>query len=386
MYLVDFLNEHPNDWKEVLAAKPYCLSISYDRDYWLFKYSLTESDLSLPICREARGCICRKNDDGEWICVCRSLDKFGNWGEPYADTAKINWSAGVDVQQKVDGSIIRLFYDRHYWHVSTNGKIDAFTAECGDTTYGGAFKMLVQEHCSWNDFLNTLDTRYTYWFELVSQYNPIVVHYNEFGIYYLGARDMSTMNEDDGTIKEELSFYHGSWLKFPQHYHYESLDEVVEACHHMGEDEEGYVCVSYSQMENGSFLRIKAKGDEYLRRHHLRGNGPLTVQRVVEMWEEDSIDDFLAYFPEHIKFVNVIMEEIAHLIEKAELAWDSTKGFTDRKEFATRAAMYIKPITGFLFARLDAKVENAEEYLKGMRPRTLSQILSMNMKEIQNIW
>ena len=377
MYLIDFLNEHPNDWKEVLAAKPYCLSISYDRDYWLFKYSLTESDLSLPICREARGCICRKNDNGEWICVCRSLDKFGNWGESYADTAKIDWSAGVDVQQKVDGSIIKIFYDRHYWHVSTNGKIDAFTAECGDTTYGGAFKMLVQEHCSWNDFLNTLDTRYTYWFELVSQYNPIVVHYNEFGIYYLGARNMETMEEDGHFIEPEMEFLNGSWLKFPQHYHYNSLDEVVEACHRMGEDEEGYVCVSYSQMENGSFLRIKAKGDEYLKRHRLRGNGPLTAAKIIELYQTDSLDDFLAYFPEHKEFVDKTIFKISHLAKKMDIIYDALSTVKNRKDFALYAKKWIKPIQSYLFARLDNKIDCANTYFKNMKPRALAQFLDI---------
>jgi len=380
MELLDFLNSHPTNWKEKLAAKPYCLSISYDRDYWLFKYSLIESNLSLPICREARGCICRKNDNGEWICVCRSLDKFGNWGESYADTKKINWSAGVDVQQKVDGSIIRLWYDRNYWHVSTNGKVDAFTAECGDTTYGNAFKMLVQEHRSWNDFLSTLDTRYTYWFELVSQYNPIVVRYTNFGIYYLGARNMETMEEDGHFIESEMEFCNGSWLKFPQHYHYNSLNEVVEACHQMGEDEEGYVCVSYSQMENGSFLRIKCKGDEYLKRHKLRGNGPLTAGKIIEFWQTDSLDDFLAYFPEHTNFVDSVLNKLTNLIEKADIAYDCVKDYGPRRDFALRAQSYIKPIQSFLFARLDNKVNCANTYFKNMKPRNLAELL--DVKEI----
>lgn len=380
MELLDFLNSHPTNWKEKLAAKPYCLDISYDRDYSLFKYSLLDSDLNLSICKEARGCICRQDENGEWICVCRSLDKFGNWGESYADTKKINWSAGVDVQQKVDGSIIRLWYDRDYWHVSTNGKIDAFTAECGDTTFGGVFKMMVQEHKSWNEFLSILNINYTYWFELVSQYNPIVVRYKEFGIYYLGARNMITMEEDSHSIESEMKFFNSFWLKFPQHYHYNSLDEVVEACHQMGEDEEGYVCVSYSQMENDSFLRIKCKGDEYLKRHKLRGNGPLTAAKIIEFWQTDSLDDFLAYFPEHKEFVDKIIFKILHLAKKMDIIYDALSTIKNRKDFALYAKKWVKPIQSYFFARLDNKVDCVNTYFKNMKPRNLAELL--NVKEI----
>ena len=306
------------------------------------------------------------------------MDKFGNWGESYADTKKIDWTQPVSVQEKVDGSIIRCWCWKGLWNVSTNGTIDAFKAECGDSTFGEVFYSIIEKYTTVRDFFRHLDPYYTYWFEMVHpQYNQIVVHYNEPAIYYLGCRFMSNMKEQ----------FHTSpivawcpWIKQPKIYFYNTLDEILEACHKMGEDEEGYVVCAYSQMENDSFLRIKCKGDEYLKRHKLRGNGPLTAVKVISLWQDDTIDDFLAYFPEHTTYVNEVIHKIRDLYEKADIAYDVVKGTGPRKDFAMRAKSYIKPIQSYLFARLDNKIDCAANYFKEMKTKNLAAIL--DIKEI----
>lgn len=374
MELCNFLNKYV-DWEIRLRAKPYCLEIKRDGEFVLFKYNMIESDLNLTICKEARGSIFT-NIHNEWICVCRSLDKFGNWGESYADTKKIDWSQPVSVQEKVDGSIMRLWYYNGEWHLSTNGTIDAFKADCGDSTYGDVFKSIVCAHTNWNFFLSCLDSTNTYWFEMVHpQYNPIVVHYSEPAIYYLGERDMIDMWELK--IPSPTLLMNHNWIKIPQCYNFTNLDDVLEACHNMGEDEEGYVVCAYTQMENGSFLRIKCKGDEYLRRHRLRGNGPLTTIRIISLWQEDLLDDFLAYFPEHTDYVNEVIKKLRDLWEKADIAYDVVKRYGKRKDFALRAQSYIKPIQSYLFARLDNKCENGQEWFKQMKPKSLAELIDI---------
>lgn len=370
MELVKFMNKYV-DWEKRLREKPYCLEIKWDGDFVILKYNMIESDLNLTICKEARGSIFT-NIHNEWFCVCRSLDKFGNWGESYADTKKIDWTKPVSVQEKIDGSIIRCWCHKGLWHVSTNGTIDAFKAECGDSTFGDVFYSIIGKYTTVRAFFGHLDPHYTYWFEMVHpRYNQIVVHYNEPAIYYLGRRNILTMCES--VYFETFD----KWVKHPKIYKYNSLDEVLEACHNMGEDEEGYVVCAYNQMENDSFLRIKCKGDEYLKRHKLRGNGPLTAIKVVSLWQDDTIDDFLAYFPEHTIYVNEVIHKIRDLYEKADIAYDVVKGTGARKDFAMRAKSYIKPIQSYLFARLDNKVDCASTYFKQMKARNLAEILDI---------
>jgi hypothetical protein len=338
---------------------------------------MIESDFALPEVIEARGSIFTYIHN-EWVCVCRSLDKFGNWGESYASTKKIDWSKRVSVQEKVDGSIMRLWY-HNGWHISTNGTINAFQAECGDSNYGEVFCSIIREYTPFEDFISVLDKDYTYWFEMVHpEYNPIVVHYSAPAIYYLGSRNIMTMKEN-AVLPFEI-FDMCNWIKIPKRFEYANLDDVLEACHKMGENEEGYVVCAYEQMENGSFLRIKCKGDEYLKRHKLRGNGPLTATKIVGLWQTDTLDDFLAYFPEHTTYVNEILQKIRDLYEKADIAYDVVKGYGKRKDFALRAQSYVKPIQGYLFARLDEKVNCACDYFKGMKSKNLAELLTI--KEI----
>lgn len=371
MELQKFMNKYV-DWREKLAAKPYCLEIKEDGDFVLLKYNMIESDFNLTICREARGSIFTYWHN-EWICVCRSLDKFGNWGEAYADTAKIDWSMPVSVQEKIDGSLMRLWCWQGLWHLSTNGTIDAFKAECGDSTYGDVFYSIVQKYTTARNFISNLNSNYTYWFELVHpKYNPVVVHYNEASISFLGLRNNTNGEEE---IPNPKIF--PQWVRQPKHFVYTNLNDVLEACHQMGEDEEGYVVCAYNQMANGSFLRIKCKGDEYLKRHKLRGNGPLTAVKIVGLWQTDTLDDFLAYFPEHTNDVAAIVKKLKDLYEKADIAYDVVKGYGKRKDFALRANSYIKPIRSFLFARLDEKCDCAREYFKSMKARNLAELLDI---------
>jgi len=372
MELVKFMNKYA-DWEKRLREKPYCLEIKWDGDFVMLKYNMIESDLNLTMCKEARGSIFT-NIHNEWVCVCRSLDKFGNWEESYADTKKIDWTKPISVQEKIDGSIIRCWCHKGLWHVSTNGTIDAFKAECGESTFGDVFYSIIQKYITVREFFEALNSKYTYWFEMVHpQYNQIVVHYNMPMVYYLGCRNMVTMKEDRGSGFPSM----WSWLCIPKIFKYSNLDDVLEACHKMGEDEEGYVVCAYDQMENDSFLRIKCKGDEYLKRHKLRGNGPLTAVKVVSLWQDDTIDDFLAYFPEHTTYVNEVIHKIRDLYEKADIAYDVVKGTGPRKDFAMRAKSYIKPIQSYLFARLDNKIDCASTYFKQMKARNLAEILDI---------
>lgn len=375
MYLEKFMNKY-KDWQDRLNAAPYYIEIKNDGPYYILKYNMIQSDFSCPEVIEARGSIftCVHN---EWKCVCRSLDKFGNWGESYAVTNKIDWSKPVSVQEKVDGSIIRVWCWEGLWHVSTNGTIDAFKAECGDSTYGNVFYSIIEKYTTVRSFFKTLNPMFTYWFEMVHpQYNQIVVHYNEPAIYYLGRRNMVTMEE---SIYFNV-FSNTEWIKTPKIYKYNNLDEVLEACHNMGENEEGYVVCAYNQMENNSFLRIKCKGDEYLKRHKLRGNGPITTAKIISLWQTNCLDDFLAYFPENATLVDNVIKQLRDLWEKADIAYDVIMGFGKRKDFALRAQSYIKPIQSYLFARLDKKVDCAQTYFKQMKAKNLADLIEV--KEI----
>lgn len=374
MYLLDFMNSHKSDWQDLLSAPPYSLTIKTDGIYHIIKYNMLLSDFTRPEVIEARGSIFRWDvSDARYYCVARALDKFANWQESYAVTVDIDWAAGVDVQEKVDGSLCKLWYDEEEWHLSTNGTIDSKKAECGGSNFYDTFFRVLGT--TMERFTENLDTTVCYWFELVSKDNPIVVQYKDEAVYYLGARNMRTMREYPCNEKPFIA----ANIRFPKHYTYHSLTECVEAAHQMGDDEEGYVVVA-RDMRNGSFLRVKVKGDEYLRLHKMRGNGALTVKRVVEMFMDNSLDDYNAFFPQYHDFVMKVVGVIFDLELKMIYAYDACEHLLgNRKEYARTAFKYHPLVRSFLFSRADGHCYSAMEYIQDMRVRSLADYIAAQL-------
>src|SRR5574344_1881444 len=139
LQLLDFIKQNKENWKEVLQKKPYSLIVKEDDDYILLKYNQLESDLSNSIVQECRGIILRKSD---LKVVCFPFKKFFNYHEPNA--ADIDWD-GARVLDKIDGSLIKLWFDNGCWHWSTNGNIDADKTEF-------AVNDLSQMYCPYKTF------------------------------------------------------------------------------------------------------------------------------------------------------------------------------------------------------------------------------------------
>lgn len=193
MEVLDFMNAHEN-WEDILTRPPYSIIVKRDGDYILLKYSQFNSDTSLPLVQECRGSIFYQESDGKYVCVCCPFKKFFNESEQSA--AKIDWDSAV-VEEKVDGSLIKFWNHNNKWHVSTNGTIDAFSAIVDDTqkTFGYLVKEALGGPAEFHWFINGLDINTTYMFELVSPISRVVVYYPETRLYYLGQRNMLTMEE-----------------------------------------------------------------------------------------------------------------------------------------------------------------------------------------------
>ena len=353
MELVDFMNREKN-WKEVLAAPPYCLTFQFDGEYVLAKYQLGVSDLRLSLVQEARGSIFVR-ENGVWKCVCRAMDKFFNWGEDAAAT--IDW-ASARVLEKVDGSLIKVWY-YNGWHVSTNNTIDAAKNEVADgITFRSLFDGL--RYFQFDD----LDTHYCYWFELVSKWNPLVVQYEEEALYYLGCRNMETMKEESA-IPPALY-----WQPYPRSYNFSSLADTIAAANQL-QNAEGYVVV------DGNWNRIKVKGEEYLRLAHIRGNNlGATTRHLVELWKNEQLDDFVAICPQFREEVLQFQFKVQKLVQEMDKVWNEVAATPTKKELAAKLVGHSKIVTSYCFAQANNKAENAVAFLQGMRQTTLEQILS----------
>lgn len=349
MELVKFIKEN-EDWKEKLEDAPYSLTIRESGNLVLFKYNQIESDFSQPIVQESRGIILERDT---WNIVCHPFHKFFNYGEGFA--ADIDWSS-ARVQSKEDGSLIKVYYYNNKWNIATNGTINAFEAPIeapfsdienfGDLFIHAVKSMIHDE----SRLFSQLDEEYTHLFELCTPYNRIVVPYDGFRVFYLSSKHNETGKE------KKIQYL----IPGPREFDLNNLDEVVEMANTLSYDNEGYVVV------DNNLNRIKIKSPAYLKAHRLRGEGVITIRKILGILLIEEQSEFLSYFPEYIESFNKVGNALQNLISTLNNDIEEAKEYKDkdRKEFAMWAKQKLMP--SILFAWLDGKVDDSLEYLRGM--------------------
>ena len=248
--ICQFIENNPDNWEELLS-KDYKLKIKKEDTYAIFNYITFECDFSNPIVQEARGIII---DFEAKEVVCWPFRKFGNYNEFYCDT--IHWES-ARVLEKVDGSIIKLWYDfkNEKWQFSTNATIYAERARVDASIVDLFFSdvILMADNYSQIPF-DTLDKTNTYIFELVSPQTKVVVSYPTASLYHLGTRNNITGKETEIDIG----------IKKPKSFPLTSLNDCIKAAHalNVGDstevENEGFVVV------DKNYNRVKIKSPDYL--------------------------------------------------------------------------------------------------------------------------
>lgn len=343
--LVSFIKAHPHDWEMLLKADPYYLEIKTDDNYpylYCFSYNQIKSDFSSDIVQCSRGIILYIKDNIVDI-VCWAFNKFFNYNEPHASS--IDWNSAV-VQEKIDGSIIKLHYNKYYnkWIWSTNSIIDAHNSTLGsEGSKYITFHDLIDEVTK--EWKYAFDPHYTYIFEIVSPFNRIVVPYDTLNIYHIGTRNNMT--------GEELSIDIG--IKKPQIYSFSTWENMIESIKTLPFSKEGYVVV------DKYWNRVKVKSLEYLKVHHLRHNGELKEDRILDLIKTGEDLEFLNYYPEfkpiffevqkkYVSFCNAIdyIPTLGKLL-KTE--------FPVKKDFALFVIDKWKNLSSYFFSYYDGKLD-----------------------------
>lgn len=344
--LQKFIIDHPDNFRELLSEKPYCLKLNETNSCILFKYNQIDSDFNNPIVCESRGIILYKED---WSIACHPFHKFFNYGEDKAAT--IDWSS-AKVQTKYDGSIIKMWFDRIHtlWTVSTNGCINADDAELVSKTDSiqNYYDLFAKAFSSFKGLLNR---DYTYIFELCSPLNRVVVPYTETFLVHLATKNNKTGEE----IFTDIGFIH------PKEYSLNSLDECINAAKNLPFSEEGYVIV------DKYFNRIKIKSPAYLMAHRLRGEGALTEKRALDLIRINEHGEYLVYFPEDKEFFDNVERKLNRYLDKLEadricfiMELRHNEGMKTRKD----KALYIMENCinpAIMFQLLDEKIKVSKE-------------------------
>lgn len=343
------------DWQELLTQEPYCLKIKEDGPYTMFSYDQIRSDFNIKLVREARGIIFRT---GEWEQpVCWAFNKFGNYGESYAP--EIDWSTAF-VTEKIDGSLIKVWWDNGYWHVSTNGTIDAFKAEINNVkmkNFGDYFMSAIEKYYErFDDFFRGLETHRTYMFELVGPYNRVVIPYEETDLYFLGARTNASGEEYycSSIVAGALGL---GKFKRPAVYSLSSLDDCVKAAELKTWDDEGFV------VADAKNNRVKIKSPAYVLAHFMRNNNVITRKHLIRVVLENEVAEFLCYaadYKEELLKVQGLMNAY-HKVGNDLAQACRQMILLERKDYARLVQALPKIYQGLLYMNYDRFV-SAQEY------------------------
>lgn len=315
----------------------------YYEDGWLIKQ--THPTLPLTIWNYSQ----TTQYEGKWdevTMMCRGLvtDDMGNIvARPFKkffnmEEGKHNPTPDFDVYEKMDGSLIIIFWYDGGWVVASRG---SFTSEQAV----GASKI----------FFDELDHNFsigiTYLFEFTAPWNRIVVDYGEKpNLTLLGA--IRTDDGDEASWEILKGIADGANCDVVKKYDgiadYSKLKDVIE------KNREGFVI----RFSNGD--RMKIKGEEYLRLHKI-----MTEVSTKSVWEilsnGDDMEGLLKDVPDEFyskikEYEIALVREFNMIKREYELIYaiiNTPERIIDRALFASYAKQYKYP--SILFAMLNGK-------------------------------
>ncbi len=345
------------------VAEKYAITVRRHFEYpnlVLFKYSMIDSPLDDPLVQECRGIIL--DESKNWEIVSFPYKKFFNHGEKSA--AKIDWTT-ARVYEKVDGSLMTLYWYDEKWHVASSGTPDAIGEIYGtDKNFKGLFWKV------WNDlgYVLPTDTNLCYMFELCTVYNKIVVQHPKPRIVFHGARNIKNLQETSSEIVSK----NYNW-EVVRSFPLQSLEQILATCDDIKPTEgEGYVIC------DNSFNRIKVKTPQYVAISHMRDG--MGSRRMLEVICAGESEEVLTYFPEFKLLHDKIKASYDNLVEELEKAYVRVSHIPkDSKESQKEFALAVKDIkcNGVLFHIRKGTYTSVKEALKDVNIKNLMKALKV---------
>lgn len=305
------------------------------------KYSQIDSPMGERVVQECRGLIVDEAD--KWNVVAYPYDKFFNYGENLA--AKIDWPSAI-VYEKLDGSLMTVYWHAGQWHVASSGMPDAAGPVNG--LFAGTFADLFWQTWTALGYQMPRHVDACYMFELLTPFNRVVCKQPVNRIVLHGVREMSSRKE---AAPEYWADMHG-WQcvrSFPLG----TLEDCLAAA---GEIDpmagEGYV------VRDHAFRRIKVKAPRYVAMAHLKDG--MSGRRMLEIVRAGESSEFLSHFPEFGELFERTRTAFDALCAQADGDFASLHHLEDRKAFALEAVK--TSCSPALFAMKSGKAKSAREF------------------------
>lgn len=222
--------------------------------------------------------------DKEGRVVARSFPKFFNMDEHVNPIPPESF----EVYEKMDGSLILLFYYQGEWVVASKGSFNS--------DYSKKAEEILKNHK-----VDYLDKHICYSFELISPLSKIVVDYG--GVEKLVM--LAAFNREGGEWNiNEYGQYGFEIVK-----NYKGIDDLSTIKQKIESNHEGFVV----RFKNG--FRIKIKSDEYIKLHYYATG--LTKRHIWEALKDGIVNQLLEVIPDEFD------EKVKDYITRLKLMYES---------------------------------------------------------------
>jgi hypothetical protein len=331
-------------------------------DLVLLKYQQLEADWTQSALYDCRGIILDRNNN--WNIVCFPFKKFFNFGEGYGDN--IDWNSAV-VFDKLDGSIITLYFYNNKWNVATSGTIHAETNASGAfRTFNELFWFSIENmYGSIDKFISKLNHNYNYMFELMTPENIVVTQHTDYTAILHGVRDLTTLKE---LYVEDFKHI----FKTVNVHDFKTLGELETSFKDMTWQEEGYV------VRDNNFGRRKIKNPKYVAVHHIKSG--CSPYAIIDVIKANELDEYLVYFPENKEKILNLEKNLKKLEIELHRIWINKLNcgiYQTQKEYALDVFKYVdKKYTGIFFALQKGSIKSILQGLINLDNKILYNILT----------
>ncbi len=292
----------------------------YD-DVFLLKYNQIESDLSLPEVQQARGIIYYK-DTLELASM--AFTKFFNYGETNAHEVDFKNSS---IFQKMDGTMIQLWWNKHsnQWEVGTTGTAYGEVENSLFGSFRELFFRTYNKQTGNDDIGKYLTKGITYMFELTTPFNIVVTLHETSAITLIGARDCRVVSPN---YLEELRVedIHIPGVTHSLKYKFDTIKDIQKYLQGVNFNFEGFVVC------DKNFNRLKIKGEEYVRMHHLKNKSK--EYELLNVVLKNEIEEYCAVIPEWKVPLNLIKKVYDDARSRVKEGFLEIKNKETMKEFA----------------------------------------------------
>lgn len=323
----------------------------------LLKYDQIESPFAEKIVQECRGIIL--DEANNWDVVSFPYFKFFNFGEGHA--AKVDWNT-AKVAEKLDGSLMTLYWYDNKWNVASSGMPDAAGQTHG---YDFSFEKLFWDTFEELGYRLPQNTNACFMFELCTKYNRVVVRHEKPRLVLHGARNLSDFKELNPTVVA----HENGWecVKFHPLQTIEEVQEVANKLDPMVG--EGFVVVDHN------YNRVKVKSIAYVSASHLKESVGSSKRQLLEIIRINESSEFLVAFPEFADDYWQLKAQFEFLIGKMEGFYEAVKDLTEKKDFAMKAKN--QPFSGALFAVKWGQSPSFRKYVAEMNIKSLESLLGL---------